>query len=237
MSENSFESETNDDEKTNYSCWVWLWDYGSLEDLFRKFFIKGWKRIQESSFMWMENCQWKITWSKTFSGELSSWYDELDARLISIRGVNGAVKLVLTTAVGDSCDCWLIWIDVGLFLCGKTPAGLPLDSMPITFHTFLQVFFTKFFTFWWLIFVYSSRNLFSSSSFMSSSPPNSYTIPHAITSFDFIFPKAFSFPWFMDKDFFLLIVCLLNRTPALHNTRLTFNQKLRKLNVCTFFIQ
>lgn len=75
----------------------------------------------------------KLTWSNTFSGELSSWYDELDARLISIRGVNGAIKLVVTAPVVDSCDCWLIWIDDGLFLCGKTPAGLPFASISAAF--------------------------------------------------------------------------------------------------------
>lgn len=72
-----------------------------------------------------------LTWSNTFSGELSSWYDELDARLISILGVNGAIKLVVTAPVVDSCDCWLIWIDDGLFLWGKTPAGLPFGSMSL----------------------------------------------------------------------------------------------------------
>ena len=88
-----------------------------------------------------------FTWSKTFSGELSSWYELLDARLISILGVNGAIRLVVTLAapvVVDSCDSWLIWIDDGLFLCGKTPAGLPLDSMPYYFCDFAHVFSLKF---------------------------------------------------------------------------------------------
>lgn len=99
-------------------------------------------------FKFLMKSHW-FTWSKTFSGELSSWYDELDARLISIRGVNGAVKLVVGPPVVDSCDCWLIWIDVGLFLWGKTPAGLPFGSMSFTLvqlrdnpQTMLCSFFT-----------------------------------------------------------------------------------------------
>lgn len=114
----------------------------------------------------MRKVVWKsqkcVTWSKTFSGELSSWYDELDARLISIRGVSGAVKLVVVTvAVAASCDCWLIWIDEGLFLWGNTPAGL-LDSI---FTNSEQIFVANFISrYFWVI---SCNFLFSSVRFLS----------------------------------------------------------------------
>lgn len=71
----------------------------------------------------------QLTWSNTFSGELSSWYDELDARLMSILGVRGACKVVVVVAT-HSCDCCDMDMDDGLCLvCGKTPAGPPFDSI------------------------------------------------------------------------------------------------------------
>lgn len=91
--------------------------------------------------LWCSVCCIKcLTWSNTFSGELSSWYEELEARLISIRGVSGAVKVVgfvtLLIGVSDSCDCWLIWMEPGLLRCGNTP--VPRDSIFYNFFFFFS---------------------------------------------------------------------------------------------------
>lgn len=102
-----------------------------------------------------------------------------------------------------------------------------------------QIFFCNFFTFSRLnfcVFLLIALVICFLLLLLFSSPPNSHSNPNAITSFDNFIPEAFPCLDLCSYGM-LLIVYSFNHSSALLNTRLTFNQKLRKLNVCTLFIQ